>query len=452
MIPNNVGLEENKPLKMQLEHYQADFKSWWKLRGPTEFLDVPMTLRIPNGSTKGRWYKTVKIRPSEYCWGLYMAPCRHDSIQHGIHKGEALWETVPTDYYSYLLHHIRVQADVENGGVEQGQLLLQMAPSFYDLNNLFQFLLEEGRHSWAMVHILLEHFGHDGLVESEALLDRMCGDENNPRLLDAFNFTTDDWLSHFMWLFLADRDGKYQLQAVTQAAFAPLARASRFMLFEEPLHINMGVSGLDRTLYKSAKLTLESGSFDIFEHVAIPLPVIQKYINYWVPRVLDLFGNDESNTANNMYQIGIRTPRDLDVYENSMFVIDRRKNDRVEQVEIEGGKVLNCIMRSQYIEEIGRVIDKWNRSLAELKLDFQFSIPHERFNRNTGPCKRLPYDVEGNIMPEGDSRKVSDWLPTEKDYEMVKAIMVQTLEVEKYASWISPLGYSLRKLVEEKKD
>src|SRR5262249_41129414 len=156
----------------------------------------------------------------------------------GEHRGQKVWNEVPSEYRTLLLQHICAQADVENAAVEQSRRLTEMVPSCADLDNLFQFYLEEGRHTWAMVHLLLAHFGGDGVIEAEALLDRLSGDADNPRLLEAFNYPTDDWLAHFMWCFLADRVGKYQVQAVTQCAFAPLARTAKFMMFEEPLHIS----------------------------------------------------------------------------------------------------------------------------------------------------------------------------------------------------------------------
>jgi benzoyl-CoA 2,3-dioxygenase component B len=364
-----------------------------------------------------------------------------------VYAGEKLWESVPDDYYTQLFHHIRIQADVENGGVEQGQQLIKMAPSFHDLTNLFQFLLEEGRHSWAMVHLLLEHFGHDGMVESEALLERMCGDSENPRLLDGFNYTTDDWLAHFMWLFLADRDGKYQLSAVTDAAFAPLARAARFMLYEEPLHINIGVSGLERTLYCSAQATLMKQDLDVLDEGVIPLPIIQKYLNFWVPRVLDLFGNDESTRAYNMYQIGVRSPKNIKQYEDSVFEVDRRQGDSVQQASIEFRYALNYIMRQQYIDEIAHVVGRWNDALDKLNVDFQFKLPHQRFNRRIGPCKDIPFDVDGRLIEgENAAAKVLSYLPTREDYENVSNLMQQVLEPGEYASWIAPPAYNIRTL------
>ena len=91
----------------------------------------------------------------------------------------------------------------------------------YDLRNLFQVNVEEGRHLWAMVYLLHRYFGRDGREEAEALLERRSGDENNPRILGAFNEKTPDWLAFFMFTYFTDRDGKFQLSALAESELRP---------------------------------------------------------------------------------------------------------------------------------------------------------------------------------------------------------------------------------------
>src|SRR3990167_130321 len=144
MIPNNVGLDVNKALRQQLEAYQISFRHWWKKRGPDEFLNVPWRLRCPTGLNSNGWAKYKSICPDDYQWGIFMAPSEQKTIEFGIHQGLSLWHSVPREYHSMLLDHIRIQADAENGAIEQSQMLMRMAPSEFDLRNLLQFLLEEG--------------------------------------------------------------------------------------------------------------------------------------------------------------------------------------------------------------------------------------------------------------------------------------------------------------------
>jgi benzoyl-CoA 2,3-dioxygenase component B len=370
-------------------------------------------------------------------------PTQQEQIAFGDHRGQKVWNEVPSEYRTLLLQHICAQADVENAAVEQSRMLTQMVPSYADLENLFQFFLEEGRHTWAMVHLLLAHFGADGVVEAEALLDRLSGDPDNPRLLDAFNYPTQDLLAHFMWCFLADRVGKYQIQAVTQCAFAPLARTAKFMMFEEPLHISFGVFGLERALYNSAQATLRWRTDDTFIHDVIPLPVIQKYFNYWAPKIYDLFGDEDSERAHNLFLAGIRIPRNFVEDKEATIHIDTRVGDSITQTDVSAQWATNTIMRRQFIAEIKRTVDRWNLYLQKVGVDFRLYVPHERFGRSYGPCAGLPFDVNGNMMSGDTERRYAEYLPTARECANVRSLMQRELDPDRSASWIAPSGTRL---------
>lgn len=439
-IPNNFALDEQSSLGRKLVAYQGKFRSWWRDRGPSEFLDRPMTLRVPTGELRGRdWASYRTLRPSEYTWGLFTVPSEQRHVAFGELHGQEGWWSPPGEFRQLLLEHIAVQADVENAAVEQSRLLTRTAPSPEDLQNLFQFFLEEGRHTWAMVHLLLEHFDHDGEVEADALLSRMSGDAENPRLLDAFNYHTDDWLSHFLWCFLADRVGKYQIQAVTQSAFLPLAASARFMMFEEPLHISFGYAGIDRVLNRSAEVTLAEDSHDIFHAGAIPLPVIQRYFNYWTSKIYDLFGNDRSSRSHELYRAGIRSPRNFNP-QGAAVPVDIRRGGELVIETATPESATNAIMRRQYIGEIQRIIDRWNIELERRHVDFQLTLPHERFNRAFGPCAGFLYDTEGQPLPPEKAHVVEACLPDAAEIRQVKALMKRRLRKGTCSSWIAPHG------------
>ena len=75
-------------------------------------------------------------------------------IGFGDLKGEAVWQEVPGEFRAELRRLIVVQGDTEPASVEQQRELGHTAPSLYDLRNLFQVNVEEGRHLWAMVYLL----------------------------------------------------------------------------------------------------------------------------------------------------------------------------------------------------------------------------------------------------------------------------------------------------------
>src|SRR5258705_5429652 len=100
-------------------------------------------------------------------------------IAYGDSKGKPAWQDVPGELRSTLRRLIVTQGDTEPASVEQQRLLGKTAPSLYDLRNLFQINVEEGRHLWAMVYLLHAYFGRDGREEAEALLERHSGDPDN---------------------------------------------------------------------------------------------------------------------------------------------------------------------------------------------------------------------------------------------------------------------------------
>src|SRR6266850_2481508 len=107
-IPNNVNLQNDRTLQRALERWQPQFLQWWHEMGPT------------------------------------------------------VWQQVPGEYRSTLRRLIVTQGDTEPASVEQQRMLGHTCPSLYDLRNLFQINVEEGRHLWAMVYLLHAYFGRDG--------------------------------------------------------------------------------------------------------------------------------------------------------------------------------------------------------------------------------------------------------------------------------------------------
>ena len=198
--------------------------------------------------------------------------------------------------------------DTEPASVEQQRRLGLTAPSLYDLRNLYQVNVEEGRHLWAMVYLLHAFFGRDGREEAEELLARHAGDADKPRTLEAFNEPTDDWLSFFMYTFFQDRDGKFQLCALAESGFDPLSRTCRFMLTEEAHHMFVGESGVMRIVQRTCEKMREHDTDDVAPFGAVPLALLQKWINLHYSICLDLFGSEDSTNAANYYAMGLKGP------------------------------------------------------------------------------------------------------------------------------------------------
>jgi benzoyl-CoA 2,3-dioxygenase component B len=208
-IPNNVNLAENRRLLRALEDWQPKFLEWWRDMGPDGFQAKEVYLRTAVSVDARGWAQFDYTRMPEYRWGIFLAePEPGRQVNFGDHLGQPAWQEVPGEYRGTLRRLIVTQGDTEPASVEQQRHLGRTCPSLYDLRNLFQVNVEEGRHLWAMVYLLDAHFGRDGREESEALLQRRSGDHDKPRILGAFNERTPDWLSFFMFCFFTDRDGR----------------------------------------------------------------------------------------------------------------------------------------------------------------------------------------------------------------------------------------------------
>src|ERR1700733_10058556 len=313
LIPNNVGLADDLRVRKALETWHPGYIDWWKSMGPEGFQHAPVYLPPAVGVGSEGWAKFGFVRLPEYRWGILLAPAVEGrTIQFGAHKGEPVWQEVPGEYRAMLRRLLVIQGDTEPASVEQQRHLGATAPSLYDMRNLFQVNVEEGRHLWAMVYLLQKYFGRDGREEAEDLLRRRSGHEDTPRMLGAFNEQTPDWLSFFMFTFFTDRDGKMQLAALAQSGFDPLSRTCRFMLTEEAHHMVVGESGVGRTIQRTWEGMRPAGIDDPFaiEKVralgVIDLPTIQKKLNLHYSLSLDLFGNEISSNAAEVFGAGIK--------------------------------------------------------------------------------------------------------------------------------------------------
>ena len=202
VIPNNVDLASDRRLQRALENWQPRFLDWWKDMGPDGTLNFDVYLRTAISAEANGWANFGYVKMPDYRWGIFLAgqdPNRQ--IAYGDSKGKPAWQDVPGELRSTLRRLIVTQGDTEPASVEQQRLLGKTAPSLYDLRNLFQINVEEGRHLWAMVYLLHAYFGREGREEAEELLHRNSGSADSPRILGAFNEETPDWLSFFMFTY-----------------------------------------------------------------------------------------------------------------------------------------------------------------------------------------------------------------------------------------------------------
>jgi benzoyl-CoA 2,3-dioxygenase component B len=444
-IPNNVDLHEDRRLQRALESWQPNFLNWWDAMGPTLPTEDVYLRTAVNVGREG-WAHFGHVAMRDYRWGIFLSERNPDRrIAFGQHKGEPAWQQVPGEYRADLQRLIVIQGDTEPASVEQQRNLGATAPSLYDLRNLFQVNVEEGRHLWAMVYLLHAYFGREGREEAAELLQRNSGSEESPRILGAFNEETPDWLSFFMFTYFTDRDGKYQLGTLKESAFDPLSRTCEFMLKEEAHHMFVGTTGIDRVVQRTVQLMREHDTDDIIGHGGIPLNVIQKYLNFHYSVSLDLFGSETSTNVANYYTAGLKgrwleeRRRDDHRLTNDSIMVDAVLNGRVSQTEVAALVGLNTDLRGEYIGDCQSGINRWNRILEEAGVERRFRLPNVAFNRQVGAFKAIETTPDGEIISAEEwARRKADWLPTDVDKTYVRSLMQPVHERGKIAAWIAP--------------
>jgi benzoyl-CoA 2,3-epoxidase subunit B len=455
-IPNNVNLAEDRTLQRALEQWQPNFIQWWDDVGPDGSTNYDVYLRTATSVDPQGWAHFDYVKMRDYRWGIFLNPADPNRQVHfGDHQGEAAWQDVPGEHRANLRRIIVTQGDTEPASVEQQRHLGLTAPSMYDLRNLFQVNVEEGRHLWAMVYLLQKFFGRDGREEAGALLERTSGDQNNPRILGAFNEKTPDWLAFFMFTYFTDRDGKFQLAALAESAFDPLARTTKFMLTEEAHHMFVGESGVSRVIQRTAQVMNALRSDDpkkVREAGAIDLETIQRYLNFHYSVTIDLFGADQSSNAATFYSSGLKgryeegKRADDHVLKGQTYQVLEVQNGQLVEKDVPMLNALNEVLRDDFIKDSVAGVGRWNKVLEKAAIPARLVVPHKAFNRRIGALAGIRMSPEGRVVSEEEwQAHEAEWLPSDADRAFVASLMGRVVEPGNFANWIAPPAIGINK-------
>jgi len=447
-IPNNVDLHLNKRLQRALEHWQPAYIQWWRDMGPQGFLDYHQVfVRTAISVDAAGWAHFEYVRLPEYRWGIFLAdPVVNRTIGFGDFFGQPVWQEVPGEFRNQLRRLIVTQGDTEPASVEQQRWLGHRCPSMYDLRNLFQVNVEEGRHLWAMVYLLHSYFGRDGRDEAEELLSRQSGNRDKPRILEAFNEPIDTWLDFFMFTMFTDRDGKSQLLSLAESSLDPLARTTKFMLTEEAHHMFVGETGVGRIVERTCQLMKETGiSEDVRALGGIDLPTIQKHINLWFSLSLDLHGNEISTNAAAYFANGLKGRAEEGKWSEHRVVettydLETMVEGSLKRQHIPMRNAMNEVLRDWYVDDCQAGVTRWNRIMERYGISDRLVLPNRKFNRGIGQFAGTHFDPTGRqISDEEWTRRKYEWLPNAADKQFLLSIMNASLfEAGRFANYIAP--------------
>jgi benzoyl-CoA 2,3-dioxygenase component B len=183
---------------------------------------------------------------------------------------------------------------------------------------------------------------------------------------------------------------------LSHSGFGPLSGSMGPMLNEESFHLLTGLSGLQRIL-RAGK---------------VPVEIIQKVLNRWLPVCFDLFGHERSRGASKAYQWGLKG----------------RFNEE-QAGPLKDPEAVNEAARELYYKEVEGLVGLLNKEIGEGKA--RLYVPNIKFRRGIGEYKDKRFSVRGAPL---DGKAYVDHLqgvlPTEKDREELR-------KITKEADWIA---------------
>jgi 1,2-phenylacetyl-CoA epoxidase catalytic subunit len=297
----------------------------------------------------------------------------------------------------HLLGAIRAQASTEFGSIQQHQLTLARAQSEQDQFWVLRMMAEELRHGYQMLHLLLEDDWSNVSKQSGAdMVEEILQMRTGSHVLGAFNIDFDSFVDNIIFCALIDRVGKYQLSMQRVSAYQPMAESMPQMLREEAFHLATGVVPWRRMVEDAAQ-----------GQVYVSMEVLQKHLNKWLPRGLEMFGDERGGDTNVKY--GLKPMKNREAQDQYYAEVAKMVRDlnfrwvRARNPELDHAQatvVLDRLLAGEAVEGIGQPEDL-------------LRMPHKAFFRRRGESAFQMVDVAGQPMATVDEyvRYLSRHLP-----------------------------------------
>jgi ring-1,2-phenylacetyl-CoA epoxidase subunit PaaA len=192
------------------------------------------------------------------------------------------FDKMDAEYKDLLGRVLTIQSDCEIGGPHlYVEKMLPSAPTKLDQLIVARTAGEEIDHFRKMARVA----GDIGVDVSFVL-----SLPNQKRYVDAFRGAITTWEDFAVFGFLIDRVGRYQLEEFYDCSYLPLQRILPDIVTEELGHIEYGAN-------KTAELIAKGGEAK---------EKVQKALDFWYVRALDMFGRSDSKRAERFRHWGLK--------------------------------------------------------------------------------------------------------------------------------------------------
>jgi len=324
----------------------------------------------------------------KFCLCAKMELGTPDVIQIGEQKGEQKKikpDELTENQAMHLLAIIKAQASTEFGSIQQHSGTLDRAMDDQDRAWVMRVMAEELRHGYQMLHLLLsEDWTHvSGGVTGEQMVEEILSMTTGSHVLDSFNLDYDSFVDNVTFAAIIDRVGKYQLTMQKVCAYKPMADSMPPMLREEAFHLAAGVIPMRRWAQKAAQ-----------GDPLISMHMMQDSLNKWVPRGLEMFGDERGGDTNLKY--GFK---------------DLSNREAVDQYFVEITKMIRDInsrfLRARFpdyspekVEQVMRELEASRGTHHGVAFGDLLRVPDKRFFRRKGEHAFLMVGIDGEEFTE----------------------------------------------------
>ncbi len=278
---------------------------------------------------------------------------------------------------------IRAQASTEFGSIQQHRESLYKAQDPAMQFDVLRIMAEEFRHGYQMVYVLAsDTWTKGGKDLASEVLEELLHMETGSHVLDAFNLYFDSFVDNVTFAALIDRVGKYQLTMQSIFSYEPMARSMPPMLVEEAFHLASGVNPLKAWVGQAAK---EEGN--------VSAANIQKHINKWFARGLEMFGDERGGSKN--IDFGFKPMKNLEAQELYTAEVQKEVIDLLNSAFIMAR--YPGFSRHQAIE-LGNQILRSQEAQKGIEPSELFLLPSPKFFRRRGVYAYLMSDLHGNLL------------------------------------------------------
>jgi 1,2-phenylacetyl-CoA epoxidase catalytic subunit len=324
-----------------------------------------------------------------------------DTVSVGAHAGEkkrARPNELTEEEAQHLLAIIRAQASTEFGSIQQHAGTLERAQDDEDRFWVLRVMAEELRHGYQMFHLLLSQdwTAASGGAKGDTMVEEILSMQTGSHVLDAFNVEYDSFVDNIVFAAFIDRVGKYQLTMQKVCAYKPMADSMPPMLREEAFHLAAGVIPMRRWAKRAAE-----------GNPLVTMPMIQKSVNKWFPRALEMFGDERGGDSN--IRMGFKDLKNREAQDQYIEEVRRMLRD----INV---RFLRARFPDDSPEKIEQALTELERSRGQYRgvsYDDLLRIPDRRFFRRKGEPAFNMVGVDGETFENADEylRHIARHLP-----------------------------------------